>query len=182
MMQIVHDVAPGAKLAFHTAVESEADFANGIQALVNAGAQVIADDVTYFDEPFFQDGLLAQAANGANAAGVAYFSAAGNSGSNGYDNPAPDFSTAAVSPAGEQVLNFDTTGATTATALTVNLPAARAGGVRQHHPAVGSALRHRRPQQRRRHEPDGSVRGQSDRGRPDRKSGQPGPGQPEPDQ
>ena len=59
MMQIVHDVAPDAKLAFHTAVESEADFANGIQALVNAGAQVIADDVTYFDEPFFQDGLLA---------------------------------------------------------------------------------------------------------------------------
>ncbi len=63
MMQIVQDVAPGAKLAFHTAVESEADFANGIQALVNAGAQVIADDVTYFDEPFFQDGLLSQAAN-----------------------------------------------------------------------------------------------------------------------
>ena len=122
MMQIVQDVAPGAKLAFHTAVESEADFASGIQALVNAGAQVIADDVTYFDEPFFQDGLLSQAANSANAAGVAYFSAAGNSGSNGYDNTAPDFSTAAVSPAGEHVLNFDTTGASTVTSLTVNLP------------------------------------------------------------
>ena len=103
-------------------MESEADFASGIQALVNAGAQVIADDVTYFDEPFFQDGLLAQAANSANAAGVAYFSAAGNSGSNGYDNLAPDFSTAAASPAGEHVLNFDTTGATTMTSLTVNLP------------------------------------------------------------
>ncbi len=53
---------------------------------------------------------------------MAYFSAAGNSGSNGYDNTAPDFSTAAVSPAGEQVLNFDTTGASTTTSLTVNLP------------------------------------------------------------
>ena len=53
---------------------------------------------------------------------MAYFSAAGNSGSNGYDNTAPDFSTAAVSPVGEHVLNFDTTGANTTTALTVNLP------------------------------------------------------------
>ncbi|HUL19684.1 MAG TPA: S8 family serine peptidase, partial [Steroidobacteraceae bacterium] len=82
----------------------------------------IADDVTYFDEPFFQDGLLSQAVNSAYAAGVAYFSAAGNSGSNGYDNLAPDFSTPAVAPAGEHVLNFDTTGATTTTSLTVNLP------------------------------------------------------------
>src|SRR4029077_17929437 len=122
MMQIVHDVAPDAELAFPNAVESEADFANGIQALVNAGAQVIADDVTYFDEPFFQDGLLATAANSANAAGVAYSSAAGNSGSNGYDNTAPDFSTAAVSPVGEHVLNFAATGANPTTALTVNLP------------------------------------------------------------
>jgi hypothetical protein len=90
--------------------------------MVNAGVQVIADDVTYFDEPFFQDGVIAIAANKANAAGVAYFSAAGNSGSNGYDNLMPDFSTPATAPAGEQVLNFDTTGATTTTALTVNLP------------------------------------------------------------
>jgi len=30
MMQIIHAVAPGAALAFYTAVDSEADFANGI--------------------------------------------------------------------------------------------------------------------------------------------------------
>ena len=122
MMQVVHDVAPGAKLAFHTAVISEADFANGIKALASAGAQIIADDVTYFDEPFFQDGLLAQAVDAANASGVAYFSAAGNSGSNGYDNTAPSFATPSTSPSGEQLLNFDTTGNTTQTALTVGLP------------------------------------------------------------
>ncbi len=29
MMQIVHDVAPGASLAFYTAESSEADFASG---------------------------------------------------------------------------------------------------------------------------------------------------------
>ena len=122
MMQVVHDVAPGAKLAFHTATASEADFANGIQALANAGAQIIVDDVTYFDEPFFQDGLLAQAVDTVNAAGVAYFSAAGNSGSNGYDNKQPSFATASTSPPGEQLLNFDTSGGTTTTAMTVHIP------------------------------------------------------------
>src|SRR5581483_8073537 len=33
MLQIVHDVAPGASLAFHTAEWSEADFASGVTAL-----------------------------------------------------------------------------------------------------------------------------------------------------
>jgi hypothetical protein len=122
MMQIVHDVAPGASLAFYTAVNSEADMANGIADLAKAGAQVIADDVTYYDEPFFQDGLVAQAVDAVSAAGVAYFSAAGNNGSNGYDNLAPSFATASTSPAGEKLLNFDTTGTTTTTALEVRIP------------------------------------------------------------
>jgi len=122
MMQVVHDVAPGANLAFYTAVNSEADMAAGIEALAGAGAQVIADDVTYFDEPFFQDGLVAQAVDTVNAAGVAYFSAAGNNGSNGYDNTAPVFATPSTTPAGEKLLNFDTTGKTTTTSLEVNVP------------------------------------------------------------
>src|ERR1700727_2690523 len=63
MMQIVHDVAPGAGLAFYTAENSEADFASGIGKLATAGAKIIVDDVGYFDEPFFQDGLVAQAVN-----------------------------------------------------------------------------------------------------------------------
>ena len=80
MLQIVHDVAPGASLAFYTAVNSEADFANGIGKLAasvasgGAGAKVIADDVGYFDEPFFQDGIVAQAIDAVEAQGVAYFS------------------------------------------------------------------------------------------------------------
>ena len=45
MMQVVHDVAPGASLAFYTAENSEADFASGIVALATAGAKIIADDV-----------------------------------------------------------------------------------------------------------------------------------------
>ena len=67
MLQIVHAVAPGASLAFYTAEDSEADFATGIGALAAAGAKVIADDVGYFDEPFFQDGIVAQAIDAVEA-------------------------------------------------------------------------------------------------------------------
>jgi hypothetical protein len=122
MLQIVHDVAPGAHLAFYTAVNSEADMASGIKALAGAGAKIIADDVTYFDEPFFQDGLIAQAIDSVNASGVAYFAAAGNNGAIGYDNLAPNFATHSVSPASELLMNFDTTGATTTTAMTASIP------------------------------------------------------------
>src|SRR5882672_8391693 len=61
MAQIVHDVAPGASIAFATANGGESAFANHIRALANAGAKVIVDDVAYFTEPMFQDGLVAQA-------------------------------------------------------------------------------------------------------------------------
>jgi subtilisin family serine protease len=122
IMQIVHDVAPGAALAFYTASDSEADFANGIEALANAGATVIADDVGYFDEPFFQDGILAQAVDAVAAKGVAYFSAAGNNGQQSYEDTAPSFTTAGTGPnAGETLLSF-TSGANTTTALPVTLP------------------------------------------------------------
>ena len=124
MLQIVHAVAPGAALAFYTADDSEADFANGIEALAAAGAKVIADDVGYFDEPFFQDGLVADAVNTVEAGGVAYFSAAGNDSNLSYENTAPSFATAGTgSMADEYLLNFDTTGATNTTTLPVSVPA-----------------------------------------------------------
>jgi subtilisin family serine protease len=124
MLQIVHDVAPGAALAFYTASNSEADFANGIGALARAGAKVIADDTFYFDEPFFQDGMVAQAIDAAAATGVTYFSAAGNNGQLSYENTAPSFSGAGSGQtAGELLLNFDPSGATMAYALPVSIPA-----------------------------------------------------------
>jgi Subtilase family len=125
MLQVVHDVAPGASLAFYTAENSEADFAAGIGKLAAAGAKVIADDVGYFDEPFFQDGIVAQAIDAVAAQGVAYFSAAGNDGSLAYENTAPAFITHSTSPpnAGEDLLNFDSSGATNTTALPVTIPA-----------------------------------------------------------
>jgi len=124
MMQIVHVVAPGASLAFHTGSNSEADFATGIGALASAGATVIADDIGYFDEPFFQDGIVAQAIDAANATGVAYFSAAGNNGQLSYENHAPSFATAGSGAnAGEMLLTFGMNGGTPQTYLQVNVPA-----------------------------------------------------------
>ena len=87
MLQIVHDVAPGADLAFHTAYTGFAGFANGIVDLANAGARVIADDVIYLGEPMFMDGVIAQAVDQVKGMGVSYFSAAGNEARNSYEYP-----------------------------------------------------------------------------------------------
>jgi len=78
MAQIVHDLAPGADLAFASAFNGELAFAKSINDLADAGASVIADDVFYPEEPFFQDGPVAVAANEVSEGGVTYFSAAGN--------------------------------------------------------------------------------------------------------
>jgi len=79
MAQLVHDLAPGARLAFATAFNGEVDFASQITRLRTVNhATVIVDDASYLDEPFFQNGPIAVAANQAAAAGVPYFSAAGN--------------------------------------------------------------------------------------------------------
>jgi hypothetical protein len=78
MAQLVHDVAPGAAQKFHTAFNSLVDFADGILELQEAGSDVIVDDVIYFAENMFSDGIIAQAADLAVARGAAYFSSAGN--------------------------------------------------------------------------------------------------------
>ncbi|MES1263863.1 MAG: S8 family serine peptidase, partial [Peristeroidobacter soli] len=88
MLQIVHDIAPKAKLGFATANTGQLGFANNIRALAGdptapnyrAGfkADVIVDDIIYLDEPFFQDGVIAQAVDEVVAKGVSYFSSAGN--------------------------------------------------------------------------------------------------------
>jgi hypothetical protein len=78
MAQLVHDVAPGAAQKFHTAFNSLPDFASGILELQAAGSKVIVDDVIYFAENMFSDGIVAQAADRAVARGSAYFSSAGN--------------------------------------------------------------------------------------------------------
>ncbi|AWM31964.1 T9SS type A sorting domain-containing protein [Hymenobacter nivis] len=85
MAEIVHDVAPGAAIAFHTAFLGQADFAQGIEDLQAAGCQAIVDDAIYFDEPFFQNGIIAQAAQKVVAKGASYFSSAGNQAQQSYE-------------------------------------------------------------------------------------------------
>ncbi len=91
MGQIVYKMAPKARIAFATANGGEVGFANNIRALAGLpdfvyppniqqgfAADTICDDVGYSDEPFFEDGIIGQAVNDVAAAGVSYFSSAGN--------------------------------------------------------------------------------------------------------
>jgi hypothetical protein len=102
MLQIVHDLAPGAILFYATAFNSDADFANNIRALggiapsappfgnITPRCDIIIDDVSYSQESGLHDGQpapsaaniagITQAVNDVTAAGVLYFSSAANSG------------------------------------------------------------------------------------------------------
>ena len=86
MAEVVHDVAPGASLSFATAFNGIASFANNILALRANGARVIVDDIFYFEEPMFQDGILAQAVDTVVSQGAAFFSAAGNDARQSYES------------------------------------------------------------------------------------------------
>jgi hypothetical protein len=71
MLEIVHDIAPGAELFFATGFTSPEDFADNIRALrYTHNCQIIVDDVTWFDEGAFQDGIIAQAVNEVAADGA----------------------------------------------------------------------------------------------------------------
>jgi hypothetical protein len=85
MAELVHDIAPGAAIAFHTAFGGQAVFAEGITDLcTTAGSTVVVDDVLYFAEPMYQDGIIAQAAAHCVGSGVPFFSAAGNQSNRGF--------------------------------------------------------------------------------------------------
>jgi hypothetical protein len=86
MMQLIADVAPGVSQQFHTAFSGQAGFAQGILDLAAAGADVIVDDVFYYSQPMFQDGIVAQAADQVVAMGIPYFSSAGNRARQSYES------------------------------------------------------------------------------------------------
>ena len=95
MLEIIHDLAPGAQLFFATGLSpgtSIADFAQNIRDLRAAGCDIIVDDIFYFAETPFQDGqspgvvsntnggIVTQAVIDVTASGALYFSSAGNEG------------------------------------------------------------------------------------------------------
>jgi subtilisin family serine protease len=87
IMQLIHDVAPGANFLFHTPSTSDslstitADYANAIRKLTDAGAKVIVSDIGDPLDPMFQDGIVAQTIDSVvfkGNSGVPFFAAAGN--------------------------------------------------------------------------------------------------------
>ena len=92
MLEIIHDLAPGAELYFASGLVSITSFADNIRALRAAGCDIIVDDLFYYVETPFQDGqgpkivsnsnggVVIQAVKDVTASGALYFSSAGNSG------------------------------------------------------------------------------------------------------
>jgi hypothetical protein len=78
MLEIVHDMAPNAALAFYGPTTSM-EMVDAIQWLdQTAECDVICDDLGFFDQPFFEDGPIAEMAETAVGNGRVYVAAAGN--------------------------------------------------------------------------------------------------------
>lgn len=120
MLQLIHDVAPGADLAFASAfIGGQAGFATAILDLADSAgpdSDVIVDDIIYFAEPMHQDGVIAQAADEVTREGRSYFSSAGNNDREGYQ--APYIASGVIGPNGGDMHDFDP-GAGTDTRLTI---------------------------------------------------------------
>ncbi|GAA6621862.1 S8 family peptidase [Scytonema sp. NUACC26] len=90
LSQIIHAVAPGAKLAFYTSRDTVDVFGQGIQALSAVGANIIVDDFGYLYPPENPNELLDQldleppdgpinlAIDAVFNQGISYFTSAGN--------------------------------------------------------------------------------------------------------
>jgi hypothetical protein len=102
MLEIIHDLAPNATLAFCTGHPGMASMVNAINALAALpGMTVITDDLPKPGEPLFEDGPIAQAKQNAVAAGIFYTASAGNRGNQHYEDNYN--STAANVPIGPNV-------------------------------------------------------------------------------
>lgn len=94
MAEIIHDIAPGAKIAFINSEDTDLGMANQLQTLVNdaqttfAGNKLIVVDDVYTREEFsFQEGPWAEKINQLVSSGqIAYFAAAGNTGDTAWEN------------------------------------------------------------------------------------------------
>jgi hypothetical protein len=102
MAELIHDIAPGAKLYFASAATGLVDFADNIRALRDAGCTIIVDDYGYFTESYFQPSIVDQAITEFVQGGGIYLSSAGNSGADGYQDL-----TRFVKQGGSSLVDFD---------------------------------------------------------------------------
>ncbi len=93
MAEIVHDIAPAAKICFSASGATQTTMAASIRNLRTSSqalSDIIVDDIGFPDEPFFSDGIISQAiedvvtSNALAGKKVTYFSAAGNADNRGY--------------------------------------------------------------------------------------------------
>jgi hypothetical protein len=77
MLEIVHDLAPGAQLYFG-GPDTGLEMKTVIEWMTAQGCDIIVDDLGFFDQGYFTDTTVANAASAAVAAGVTYVTAAGN--------------------------------------------------------------------------------------------------------
>lgn len=83
MLEIVHDLAPGAQLAFACAFgndNSPSFMADSIRLLAAAGCDIIVDDLAHFFIPIYQEDVVSKAIREVTAQGVVYVTCASNYG------------------------------------------------------------------------------------------------------
>jgi len=87
MLQIIHDIAPDAKLMFCDRGTSQIEYIKGFDSLIKNGCQIICDDITYV-EPFYEDGYISQnILDRILSYNILYITAAGNFAKEHYQGP-----------------------------------------------------------------------------------------------
>ena len=127
MLEQIHDIAPGAGLAYHNAFSltgGETVMAAGIRRLATeAGAKVITDDIGFAFEPYYQDGPAAVAITDVTRNnGVTYTSSAGNAQDHGFESPFRGVTGTVTGVGAGRYMNFDPSGTNLLLPVTVNTP------------------------------------------------------------
>ena len=93
MLEIVHDLAPGAQLYFHDCGSNTIAFNSAIDDLVAAGCDIVCDDIGWITQPFYEDGTIAShVADVIDDEGILYVSSAGNAAEDHYQGNYRDIS------------------------------------------------------------------------------------------
>ena len=128
MMELIHDIAPNAALAFASGNTNLASYADNVTKLRQAGCTITCDDLFYFNEPCFQDGPVSQSINAGFDAGVPHFSSAGNEASNGIlstyvpANTANSADNGLATPDGQDFHNWGLAGNATPGFMPIDVP------------------------------------------------------------